>query len=332
MSLYRAETRRLSKRRFTRLFVVLVLLVLGLLAAGTAYSYQKVTPAALAAAQADAERDFQEQVKFAEQEKERCVQAPAEFGGSCDELWVPVREDYRAENYMPSPFDFRESFPDMVITFAALLALVAFIIGASFVGAEWNSGGMMNLLLWRPQRLQVLATKLSALIVWLFGLTVLTGAAWTGLFWLIATFRGTTARMTPGVWQSIGLTGLRGLGLVLVAGAIGFGIASIGRHTAAALGAVLAVAVVFQFGLGVVLELAKVKFAQAYLLPYWILAWMYKSTEVIDDNAPCDFSVTTGCEQPVFTITWQLAGAVFLLVTTIIVGAAMWTIRRRDIT
>ena len=38
------------------------------------------------------------------------------------------------------------------------------MIGASFVGAEWNSGGMMNLLLWRPQRLKVLSTKLAALL------------------------------------------------------------------------------------------------------------------------------------------------------------------------
>jgi len=51
----------------------------------------------------------------------------------------------------------------MVTTFAAVLALVAYIVGASFVGAEWSSGGMMNLLLWRPRRLQVLGTKLAVL-------------------------------------------------------------------------------------------------------------------------------------------------------------------------
>ena len=66
----------------------------------------------------------------------------------------------------------------MITTLAALLALVAFVIGASFVGAEWNSGGMMNLLLWRPQRLQVLGTKLAALLV---GLTALTRGAPRGL-------------------------------------------------------------------------------------------------------------------------------------------------------
>ena len=87
---------------------------------------------------------------------------------------------------MPATFDFRKKFGDMIITFAAILALIAFVIGASFVGAEWSSGGMMNLLLWRPQRLKVLGTKLVALLVGLTVLTVVVAAAWTGIFVLIA--------------------------------------------------------------------------------------------------------------------------------------------------
>ena len=84
----------------------------------------------------------------------------------------------------------------MVTTFAAVLALVAYIIGASFVGAEWSSGGMMNLLLRRPQRLRVLGTKLAALLVFFTALTVVFSAVWTGVFYLIAQARGTTESMT----------------------------------------------------------------------------------------------------------------------------------------
>jgi ABC-2 type transport system permease protein len=332
VSLYRAETRRLTKRRFTRYSVLLVLIVLGLIAGGVAFTNHKATPAAVAAAQAEADRDFQESVRLSEQEKQRCAERPADYPEGCDALWTPAPEQYQAANYMASQFDFRDSFPAMLVTVAALLALVAFIIGASFVGAEWNSGGMMNLLLWRPQRLRVLSTKLAALLVWLTGLSVAVGAAWTGAFWLIASSRGTTARMTSGAWQSIGLMGLRGLGLVLAVGAIGFGIASIGRHTAAALGAAIGVIVVFQFGLGVVLQLAQARFADLYLLPTWIAAWMFKSFEVTDYNAPCEFTATTGCEPPTYTLTWQASGGMFLALSIIIVGAAMWTIRKRDIT
>ncbi|GAA2696697.1 ABC transporter permease subunit [Actinoplanes palleronii] len=332
MSLYKAETRRLVKRRFTRFFVLLTVLVLGLVAAGVAYSNEKVTPASLQAAQARADSSFAEDTKSAERDRADCATNPSRYGGDCDNLWTPSKDDYQAANYLTSQFDFRDSFPAMLITLAALLALVAFVIGASFVGAEWNSGGMMNLLLWRPQRVRVLSTKLAALLVSLTGLTVVVGAAWTGLFWLIANLRGTTERMTSGVWQSIGLMGLRGLALVLVAGAIGFAVASIGRHTAAALGAAIGVIVVFQFGLAIVLELARARFYEAYLLPAWFVAWMFKSYEVYDTYGPCEYSATDGCTPASFTITWQLSGSVVAGLTIIIVGAAMWTMRKRDIT
>ncbi|MFI1991465.1 ABC transporter permease subunit [Actinoplanes sp. NPDC020271] len=332
MSLFRAETRRLSKRRFTRSFVIIALVVLGLIAGGTAYTHEKTTAQTRAAAEAAADQDYQEQLRYAEQARVNCKKNPADFGGDCDSITGPAREDISSDQFLTPQFNFRQDFPAMVIAWAALLALVAFVIGASFVGAEWNSGGMMNLLLWRPQRLRVLSTKLSALLTWLFGLSVVTGAVWTGLFWLIATLRGTTEEMTPGAWQSLGLTGLRGLGLVLVAGMIGFGVASIGRHTAAALGAAIGVIVIFQFGLAIVLELAQARFYDAYLLPAWIGAWMAKSYEITDYNAPCDFSATQGCEQPTLTITWEMAGSLFAAVSIIIVGVAMWTIRRRDIT
>ncbi|AEV88872.1 hypothetical protein ACWT_7863 [Actinoplanes sp. SE50] len=330
MSLFRAERRRLTKRRFTRLFVALGLLVLVLVAAGVAATNQKATPATVAAAQAEAETGYRQAVQQFAEDKKHCQQDPSQFGGNCDNLGEPQREDYKAEYYMPSTFDFHEQFPNMVITFAALMALVAFVVGASFVGAEWNSGGMMNLLLWRPQRLRVLSTKLAALLVWLTGLTVVTGAAWTGICWLIATQRGITARMTPGVWQSFGLMGLRGLGLVVVAGALGFGAASIGRHTAAALGAAIGTLVVLQYGLAIVLSLAKARFYELYLLPTWISAWMNQSYKVVDDNAPC--VLAGGCEPPSYTVTWQMAGGLFAAVAIIIVGAAMWTMRKRDIT
>ena len=79
---------------------------------------------------------------------------------------------------------------------------------------------MMNLLLWRPKRLTVLGTKLAAVLTTLTGVTVVLGALWTLAFWLIGTYRGTTAKVTSGVWQSAGLTGLRALGLILAVGAV----------------------------------------------------------------------------------------------------------------
>ena len=335
MSLYRAETRRLVKRRFTKLFVIGMVAVLAMIAAAMFLSNEKVGPDQIASAQAQAQADYERALRDAEQERVKCQAAQGtpqagNYPPNCD-IYAPTQEDFQAQWYMPPTFDFRESFPDMITTLAALIALVAFIVGASFVGAEWSSGGMMNLLLWRPQRLRVLGTKLAALLIAFTALTVVLSAIWTGIFVLIAEARGSTSSMTSGAWQSIGLMELRGLALVVVAGAVGFGLASLGRHTAMALGVTIGVVIVFQFGLGTVLALSEVKFFEAYLVPSWMTAWMDKEYRIEDYNS-CNFSTSGGCQPDAITLTWPMAGGLLAAIFVLIVGAAMWTMRKRDVT
>jgi ABC-type transport system involved in multi-copper enzyme maturation permease subunit len=336
MSLYKAETRRLVKRRFTKLFVLGGLVVLAAVAVGMFLSNQKIGPEQIASARAQAQADLQASVADTQRYRTECQAAQgtpkaADFPAGCDDIIDPTQENFRVDWYMPATLEFREKFPDMVTTLAAIMALVAFIVGASFVGAEWSSGGMMNLLLWRPQRVRVLATKLAAFLVGLTALTVVVEAAWTGLFYLIAQSRGSTASMTSGAWQSIALMELRALAVVIVGGAVGFGLASIGRHTAMALGVVVAVAVVFQFGLGAVLGLANIKFAEAYLIPVWLIAWMSESYR-IEDSSSCDFSATGGCQPETLTLTWQMAAPGLAAIFILVVGASLWTMRSRDVT
>ena len=336
MSLYKAETRRLVKRRFTKWLVIGSLVVLAAIAAGVFLSNQKVGPAQVTQAKAEAERDYQQAVQQVAQDQQRCEAAKgtadaANWPPDCSQLYQPTREDFDYHGYMPSTFEFKKTFTVMVTTLAAIFALMAFVIGASFVGAEWNSGGMMNLLLWRPQRLKVLGTKLAALLAGLAALTTVTLVAWTGFFWLVGKLRGDTNGMTSGVWQSLALTEVRAMVLVLAAAALGFGLASLGRHTALALGAAVGAVIVFQFGLVTVLSLAKVRFAEAFLAPYWVSAWMDKSVKIEDWNT-CDFSSSQGCEPATLTITWPMAGGVLALIIALVMGAAMWTMRSRDIT
>ena len=335
MSLYKAETRRLVKRRFTKLFVVCGLLVLAAVAAGVFLSNQKVSPETVAQAKAEAQAAYQQSVEDTNRALQECQAAQGtakanDYPPKCD-ITPPQQADFDPQWYMPASFDFRSKFPSMVSTLAAVLALVAFIIGASFVGAEWSSGGMMNLLLWRPRRMQVLGTKLAVLLAGTTVLTVVLDAIWTAGFYAIAMAHGSTAKMTSGAWQSIALMEARALALVLVAGALGFGLASIGRHTAMALGVAIGVIVVLQFGVGAVLGLANVKFPELYLAPFWIIAWMNKQY-VAENYQTCDFSPTGGCQPDTLTITWQMAGAAMVLLFVLVVGGAMWTMRKRDIT
>ncbi len=219
MSLFRTELRRLAKRRFTRWMTAGGLLVLALIVVGLFFTNQKIGPDQWAEAKRSADQQHQEQMQWAEQERANCERAKAAgenvdyYPADCAEITGPPREAIEEKWFLPSTFVFRESeFEEMLIPLAGILAMVGFVVGASFVGAEWNTGGMMNLLLWRPKRLTVLLTKLGALLTGLLALAVPATAAWFGSLWLVANWRGTTEGVTSGAWQSFLLTGLRGGG------------------------------------------------------------------------------------------------------------------------
>ncbi|MBQ1072341.1 ABC transporter permease subunit [Micromonospora sp. C31] len=337
MSLYRTELRRLAKRRFTRWMSLLGLLVLALVVIGVFFTNEKIDAAALAKAERAAEQQWQRDVRHNAQYRAECDEAKAagtaqaqDFPQDCASIQPPPREAIATRWFLPSTFDFRQNFGDTLLPLTAILALVGFVVGASFVGAEWNTGGMMNLLLWRPRRLTVLLTKLAALLTGLVALAVPTTLLWFGSFWLVAVFRGSTAKMTSGAWQSFALTGLRGLVLALVTATIGFALASLGRHTAMALGGVIALMVVGQFGLGILLAMAGVRFAEAWLLPTYAVAWMRKKVTLEDWNT-CQATYFGECKPDTLEITWQQSSVLMVVGFVVILGAALWAMRRRDI-
>jgi ABC-2 type transport system permease protein len=332
VSLFKAESRRLGKRRFIRYSFLAALLTLLVVSASVFFSSQKIGPEQHAAARVAAQAAYQDAVTEAARMEAECTSGrlPAPGGTTCDTMWNPSPEDYRAEDYLATTFDFRAAFGDMITAFAALLALAAFIGAASFVGAEWVSGGMMNLLLWRPRRLQVLGTKLAALLAGVGGLTVVAAAAWTGLFLLIATLRGTTAGMTAGAWQSVGLTWLRALALILVAATVGYALAALGRHTAISLGVAVGFVIVTQFALIAVLSSMNVRFIERYAAPTYLDAWMNK-TSTLEDYSSCTGGFVE-CKPAQLVVDWPIAGVVFISVMIILMGAAMWSMRSRDVT
>lgn len=332
MSLIRAELRRFGKRRITRLMLGLVVALLATVAITIAVEHQKPGPAAVAAAEAAADREFRQQQRLIEEEVAACEADPDRFGlADCEEIrqFWPTREQL-VESNLPPAFEFRTGFRDMITVFVGVLALFAFLVGASFVGAEWRTGGMMNLLLWRPRRLQVLGGKLLALLAALLGLGVLGGAAWTGGLWLVASFRGITDTMTAGTWQSFGLDGVRGLALVLVAGAVGFALASLGRHSAMAMGTAIAGFVVGVAGVAIVANgLLQLPFWERWLWTTYVNAWLEGGAVVFNFRAPCQG--IGPCETPEYVVTWQMAGAGIAAAVVLLLGAAMWQMRRRDV-
>ena len=292
MSLVRAERRRFLKRRLTVWMVVIGVLILGAVVAGLALTHSKPTPETIAAAEREAEANFQEQSRMFEQYKAECEAAAKAKGvddpGMCR---GPSREDFKAEYFMPAQYEFKPMFGEVLIVWAAIIAMVGFVLGATFVGAEWNSGAMMNLLTWRPRRMNVLGTKLGVALGWMATVGVVTFGLWTAGLWTVGKMAGNTKGMTPGTWQSFGLMGVRGVAMILAFTALGFGLASLGRHTALALGVAIAVVVVGQIGLAIVMELANVKFAEQYLIPVHMYTWLSKQVTLYD------YSGVVSCDQ-----------------------------------
>jgi ABC-2 type transport system permease protein len=136
----------------------------------------------------------------------------------------------------------------------APLVIVAWLIGASVIGADWQTRTVTTLLTWEPRRVRVLLTKALACVLVTSAFAVLAQALLSAALVPSAVWRGTTAG-TDGDWlRSVaGVVG-RGTGLVAIAGAVGFSVASIGRNTAAALGIGFAYFLVVENVVGSMLE------------------------------------------------------------------------------
>ena len=327
MSLMRAERRRFLKRRMIVWTLVIFVGLLTAIASIVFFTTKAVTPEVRAAAQAEADRHYNQTMQEYERMRARCEQSPSDEMCQRGGLQEPQRDWFQAEQFMPATFNFREDADEFAVTWAILLAMFSFIIGASFVGAEWRSGAMMNLLTWRPKRMQVLGIKLLALLSAVGTFAVVTFGLWTAAMVGIASTHGTMDRMTNGAWQSYGLTGLRGLGMILAFAALGFGLASIGRHIGLALGVALGVIILGQFGLVLVLFMARVHYPEMYLIPNHIQAWMEKRVEIHDP-----FAITGPMDEaPVRILSFGESGSIGLGVVAFVLAVAFYTMHKRDI-
>ncbi|SCL20929.1 ABC-2 family transporter protein [Micromonospora rhizosphaerae] len=335
MNLVRAELERLTARRFVQLMVVLLVLAFAVTAATTLAGSHRPTPAELsqAQAQAAAERGRLEEAH------DRCLQikagqsAPEEsdyIPGDCSEIdparmeRVPVAADF-----LPGVFNFATQARPLLYFLVAFLVLFGFLVGASYIGADLNSGGVVNLLLWRPRRLAVLGAKLGTLLGALLVLSAVASAAYLAVFWLIGQTAGLPGHLDGEFWRSLGATYGRGLVLVLLAATLGFAIATLGRHTAAALGTVAAYLVVWELGARLVLQILDAARPDQWMISSYLIAWLSGEARFWDNHA-CRGDVAGYCDG-MYTLSWAPGLAVLLSITVLLAVAAFGAFRRRDL-
>ena len=241
-SLLRAELRRFRSRRFLQ--VLLGLCVLGWIVATIIALTQFGVPddGDRADARAEINQIVADQAIF----REQCLADPEEFMGGPVPEDVPLDEicgtpmtaaDFRVEDFISkAPFDLANNGTEGALVFAAAAAVVAFIVGATWIGAEWSSRSLVALLFWVPQRMKVMATKITVLVLGaaLFG--VVAQAGWLLMAWILRSAVGTDDPLPAGFWSELFAAQGRSVLLTVLIALLGFGLTNLVRNTGAALG------------------------------------------------------------------------------------------------
>jgi ABC-2 type transport system permease protein len=182
-----------------------------------------------------------------EQAYERCLQRPSiPEGYASRELFCA--DQVRPEYYQRGGHDVLRlsSVVDLLKGSAFIVLILALVLGASFIGADWHTGSMSTILTWEPRRIRVLFMRALISGVMVAMMAVVLQAVLVASVWLGATLRGSTDGLDAGFWRQAFETGARVAALAVLTSWIGMALATIGRNTAAALGVLLGYVAVFE--------------------------------------------------------------------------------------
>jgi ABC-2 type transport system permease protein len=243
--LMEAEATRLFSRRFTGLALLVLLLGLGGYQLIVNQSLSPLTGEQLAAAEQAYQQSHEDWVDNHNKYEQEC----RDRGGAAADCTVPepTLNDFSVE---PTPF--KQAASTALELSTVFVSLAAFMIAASFIGAEYNSGSISNWLTFVPRRAPVFWSKLLTMI----GFAALLGACTAALVLaaavVLARFHNSAIESLRGLAE----TGARGVLVVVGLAVLGFCLGLITRHTAGAIGALLAFLVVSFVRIGPLSSLA----------------------------------------------------------------------------
>lgn len=117
-----------------------------------------------------------------------------------------------------------------------LLFLGALVVGASMIGADWQTGTFPTLLTWETRRTRLFVIKLLAAFVLATVVAAFLLVVFSAVLYPTAAIKGSTAGMTGEWWRGVGLA-IGRTSVVAGLGALtGMGIAMLGRRTSLAIG------------------------------------------------------------------------------------------------
>jgi hypothetical protein len=185
-SLLIAELGRLRRRRLVTALVLLGLVAL--LGAMTAVFVTHSTD--VAAAHASAQRQLAQEAANQERYEQQCLADPGipqqeKDDGACD--YGDLTEDL----FFADPrFTADPGLPMVALGIGIGGALIAALVAATAVGADWSSRSIITLLTWEPRRVRFLATRLGAIGLYVAGIGVAAQLLGLGLGALTVQLRG----------------------------------------------------------------------------------------------------------------------------------------------
>ena len=234
-----AEASRLFSRRFTGMALLVLLLALSGYQLVVNKALSPLSEEQLATAQRAYDQAHQDWIANHEKYERDC----RETGGAPQECAIP---EPTVADFTVDPTPFQEVARTAIELSTVLVGLVAFMIAASFIGAEYGTGSIANWLTFIPRRGHVFWSKLLTLI----GFGALLGAFGVAL---VLTAGLVLARLHASRIESVrelAVLGARSIVVVIGLAVLGFCIALVTRHTAGAIGVLLAYLIVFVLRMG----------------------------------------------------------------------------------
>lgn len=217
-------------------------------------------------------------------------------------------------------FVYDDTMRDATRGVAVTLFVLAFVIAASFVGADWGSGSTTTLLTWEPRRGRVLAAKAIASAVLLAVAVPIVLALLDIVFLPVAALRGTLEGTDWSLWWTLVGVWARGSLLAVFAAAIATGLATITRNTAGAIGIAFGYALILDNILGAIRSGRLRPWLLQHLLPR-MLGFPVELRE------PGDFG--RAIQQTTLTMTRPIV--LFSIYAAAVLAAAYATFRARDV-